>query len=848
VSTISVIVAATTPDVLAVGIEAAVRRRSDMSLAGGRVLTPAEVGAKLQAIPPSSPCVVLAVGASASKTEFADRWLAARKDLVVACVDIVEHAVRIETQDPKLEMASFLDALRDLVSRDGRAPSARIAHFRLHAVSGEGERHPVASWTSRAGPLLVAAIDWIHAVLHAALDSLVGEGGDLPGLTLNPATLRSVMQRHSPREATTFPEEIAGVDAALDAALRIADVHSEGLASVAESFGLTPLEFRILLLALAPEIDLRYQRCMGVLLDDLSRRVGTLGLCAALVGGDPSKIRRDLARSGNLARWRLFDGRGGVLPSADEPLRIDPAIVGWVLGETAAMEHDPRLRRLLRIAPWAGANLFESRHDRVQAADLVARLRSRGVPQWLLLAGGDTSGWRALVELGAASSETLPIRVDAARLSGLDFAEIEEAAVRLGRLARLTTRPLVIDTCNHEATAPDVEGLRLLFSAIAASGVRAGIVSDDAPNVVRLLGPSLCTINDESSLLASRRANAMQTAARALEIPLDSTGAEALAQKYPIPFESVEHALQIARAQRDESDNVQQRHHRFKMACQDVAAAGVSRLAERIEPAFELRDVVLPTDRARQLGEIVNSVMLAPKVLDDWQFRSRLPYGRGVSALFHGPSGTGKTMAAHGIARALGIQMLRIDLSRVVSKFIGETEKNLDRVFIDAHRSGAAILIDEADALLGKRSEVKDAHDRYANIEVAFLLQRMEAFEGLAILTTNMRQNLDAAFLRRLRFIVDFPRPDPDAREKIWRSCLPPDSHSIDEAGFRQLARRIELTGGHIRQITVRAAFAAAADGARIGLRHVAYACQAEFAKLGMPGVELDYSQQRRAA
>jgi SpoVK/Ycf46/Vps4 family AAA+-type ATPase len=249
---------------------------------------------------------------------------------------------------------------------------------------------------------------------------------------------------------------------------------------------------------------------------------------------------------------------------------------------------------------------------------------------------------------------------------------------------------------------------------------------------------------------------------------------------------------------------------------------------------------VLPPDRGRQLLEVVDNVRLSAHVLDHWRFGDQLPYGRGVSALFFGPSGTGKTMAAMGIARRLGVQLLRLDFSRVVSKYIGDTEKNLDRVFTDAQRSGAAILIDEADALLGKRSEVKDAHDRYANIEVAYLLQRMEAYEGLAILTTNMRQNLDPAFLRRLRFIVDFPRPDVEARERIWRQCLPAESHQLDDAAFRQLARRIDLTGGHIRQITLRAAFIAAAAGARIGLEHMAQAAGAELAKLGMAPAELD--------
>jgi SpoVK/Ycf46/Vps4 family AAA+-type ATPase len=183
-----------------------------------------------------------------------------------------------------------------------------------------------------------------------------------------------------------------------------------------------------------------------------------------------------------------------------------------------------------------------------------------------------------------------------------------------------------------------------------------------------------------------------------------------------------------------------------------------------------------------------------------------------------------------------------------VSKYIGDTEKNIDRVFSDAQRSGAAILIDEAEALLGKRSEVKDAHDRYANIEVAYLLQRMESFDGLAMLTTNLRQNVDAAFVRRLRFIVEFPRPDAEAREKIWRQCLPEGSYELDEGAFWQLARKIDLTGGHIRQITLRAAFAAAASDSKIRLEHIAYAARAEFAKLGLPPVELELPPRLHAA
>jgi SpoVK/Ycf46/Vps4 family AAA+-type ATPase len=344
------------------------------------------------------------------------------------------------------------------------------------------------------------------------------------------------------------------------------------------------------------------------------------------------------------------------------------------------------------------------------------------------------------------------------------------------------------------------------------------------------------------------RVAAIRAAAKGADAYLTEQSAETIANRYPVQVDNLEHAMRLARNRPKDYDEEDPAVTRFTDAYKDLTSEGISHFAERLEPVFSLGQVVVPADRKQQLVQIVDHVRLAPKVLDGWRFRDQLPYGRGVSALFHGPSGTGKTMAAMGIARALGIQLLRLDLSRMVSKYIGDTEKNIDRVFTDAQRSGAAILIDEADALLGKRSEVKDAHDRYANIEIAYLLLRMEAFEGLAILTTNMRQNLDAAFLRRLRFIVDFPRPDVSAREQIWRQCLPEESHDLDDAAFRQLARRIDLTGGHIRQITLRAAFLAAAEDAQIDLRHIAEGARAELAKLGMPPVELDLNKERRAA
>jgi hypothetical protein len=500
----------------------------------------------------------------------------------------------------------------------------------------------------------------------------------------------------------------------------------------------------------------------------------------------------------------------------------------------------------LRLVAWGGAPLLE--RDEERANDLVAQLQDASAVRWLLLAPGDPAGWRALLELGAGLRDSSLIRVQSTRLLALDAAEIEETGVRLGRFARLTGRPLVIDATGIEPNAAHDDALRVLYAAIAATERGAAIICDEPTRMVSLLGPVPYALVEEPAVASEARAETVEAAARKLDIVLGVDTATAIAKRFPLDVERLERAMQLARVRTDREDDEAARLERFVATARAVSGEGLSGLADRMDPAFRLADVILPPDRSRQLAEIVHSVRLASRVLDDWNFGERLPYGRGVTALFHGSSGTGKTMAAHGIARELGVELLRFDLSRMVSKYIGETEKNIDRVFSDAEKSGAAILIDEADAILGKRSEVKDAHDRYANIEVAYLLQRMEAYEGLAILTSNLRQNIDAAFLRRLRFVVEFPRPDVDAREKIWRRCLPLVAHDLDDASFRLLARKIDLTGGHIVQIALRAAFAAAAEGARIRLSDLQYAARAEFAKLGMPPVELEASRNLQAA
>jgi len=266
---------------------------------------------------------------------------------------------------------------------------------------------------------------------------------------------------------------------------------------------------------------------------------------------------------------------------------------------------------------------------------------------------------------------------------------------------------------------------------------------------------------------------------------------------------------------------------------------GMDRLAEKLDARATWENIVLPEQEAGLLRQIAAQVSVRARVYDDWGFRARMNRGLGISALFAGDSGTGKTMAAEVLANALKLDLYRIDLSAVVSKYIGETEKNLRRVFDAAEDGGAILFFDEADAIFGKRSEVKDSHDRYANIEINYLLQRMEAYRGLAILATNMKSALDSAFMRRLRFIVNFPFPGAPERKRMWERVFPLETRT-DQLDHDRLAR-FNLTGGSIHNIALNSAFLAAQNGNVVTMPLVFEATRNEFRKLDRPVNEADF-------
>jgi len=549
-----------------------------------------------------------------------------------------------------------------------------------------------------------------------------------------------------------------------------------------------------------------------------------------------------LAASAGLTRWRLLECQGDVLPHGDDPVRLDAALVSWLLGSAEALFSDNAVGQAIRLVPWPGGAWLQSGGDLAAIERLAARLTPPGEdtnnPGWLALCGEDLDGWRAMVEVAALRSKVSLVRI-VPNLAAMAAADWDDALARIVRAVLLLRAVPVLDL---SAIQNDAEGgldrLRRFAAALTLAERPGIVIVAELERIAGAIPRERCDLWQRGASNTAALSDIYMAAMSEAGLYLSASDAAQAALAFPLSLDGIHQAVRLASLNTSSDDTFAGQAAALLAACRKVASPDLPRFARRIEPAFGLDDVVLPPDRVQQLREIVTHVKLAPHVLNTWGFGGQLPYGRGVAALFSGPSGTGKTMAAQAIARELGTEAFVIDLSRVVSKYIGETEKFIDATFRDAQRAGAVLQIDEAEALFGRRSEVKDSHDRYANLEVAYLLQRMEAFDGVAILTTNLRQNVDQAFLRRLRFVIDFPKPDAGAREKIWRQCLP-KSVPVSQINFRLLSRRLELTGGHIRQITVRAAFAAAGEGSKtIEMRHVINATRAELVKLGMVTAE----------
>ncbi len=588
------------------------------------------------------------------------------------------------------------------------------------------------------------------------------------------------------------------------------------LAALQAAFGLSDFELDLLLIAIAAELDLRYERLFAFLHDDVTRRRPSLDLALDLLCRTAAeKLARRVAvdAAAPLLRHRLLrlqaDPAQTSTPWLAQTLEADPQIVRWLLRQPGL---DPRLAAFCQLDPDGADAGLDAAAINALADRLADEPRLRLHLQGPAGVGCRDTLRRAAVQAGRA---LLIADLDLALEAGIDLPTLLPL---LFREARLRGAVLGLDGVDalHEP------GRRLLADALAASmaahpgalvAIGVGIAADGWQTLALSPPDRVARLSIWHALLAEQGA------------AIDDTALRLIADRYPLDRQQMRAALRGMAADGGAAA--------LSAAVRAQCGAAMAGVARKVDIRNDWADLMLPADTIEQLRELCLQARQQRRVHEDWGYAAKLGQGRGIAALFAGGSGTGKTMAASIVARELGLDLYRIDLSQVVNKYIGETEKNLERVFAAAEAAQAILLFDEADALFGKRSEVKDAHDRYANLEVGYLLQRMEDYDGLAILATNLRQNLDDAFLRRLSVIVDFPFPDQAQRLAIWRVLFPAAAPLAADVDFAALARSVTLSGGHLRNIALAAAYRAADAGSAISQAHLWAAVRREYQKLG---------------
>lgn len=597
---------------------------------------------------------------------------------------------------------------------------------------------------------------------------------------------------------------------------------------LASQFNLTDLERGILLLAAAPDIDPVFGRLYAYVQDDSALLHATPRLVEDLLCSsweERCTAQRALLPESSLCRYGLVRVVNDTYPL----LRVDRRIIDYLRGLN-------RLDEPVAMALTSLSHLpsLPSHHDLAQ--QLLDSLKTDGRKRWT-----------ALNLVGPSSSANLSLAVAFGRRVGLNVHRLDITRLTLSPgertdFMRLLAREAVLAQILLYIDMPEQEGLdstayssvlywveHLPLFFIVSSRVRL-----NTDRTLRFSHTPQVTVSDRSGLWHE----ALSSAGVNVSDPLDH-----IVEQFQFgPQEAFLTAQGMRyRAGRHGSKTVSAEE--VWEACREQSQGQLTGMARQIRPVYEWDDIVVTDGVRAQLREIAGQVAGRAQVYQQWGFGHKLVRGRGISALFSGASGTGKTMAAEVLANALHLELYGVELPSMVSKYIGETEKNLRRIFDAADRCGVILFFDEADALFGRRTEVKDSHDRFANIEINYLLQRMEEYSGLSILATNRKNDIDRAFLRRLRFLVDFPFPEADQRLAIWRKAFPADT-PLGEIDYETLSR-LEVAGGHIRNIALSAAFLAASEQKPVTMRHLLHAARREYGKMDKMIAETDFLRNR---
>jgi AAA+ superfamily predicted ATPase len=678
----------------------------------------------------------------------------------------------------------------------------------------------LAVWHNNNDAYLSSAISWLRLRLRR-----LAEQHQAPAerLLLPPPRPRQYRFRNRHRdEEDSFPPEQAQ-------AARISDTEVEQAAAamhqataseppptliiLSRRFGLGQFEAQILLLCAAMELDTRIATLCARAQNDSSRPYPTFALALALFD-DP--VWEALSPERPLRYWRLIEiNQPGAQPLTISALRADERVVSYLKGLNYL---DDRLMPLLAPLSNTADDLPPSQQQQTDSIVQHMHTASRGLPVVHLL-GADSASKRSIAKCAAQELGVSVYRL-AADMLPTSWAELEMLARLYQRESQMLPVALYLDAQDSDKELPVVTRFLARMS---------GLVFLDTRESWPQLGRDALTLD-----VAKPSSAEQEEAWRKVLGENAGEGPALLAGQFNLNIVDIERiAHTVTDDERSTIDQVWD-------ACLIAVRPRLDTLAQRLEvKAQTWDDLVLPEPEKKLLRQIMDQVGQRHLVYERWGFSRRMSRGLGISALFAGESGTGKTLAAEVIAHELKLNLYRIDLSQVVSKYIGETEKNLRKLFDAAEDGGTILFFDEADALFGKRSEVKDSHDRYANIEINYLLQRMEAYRGLAILATNMKSALDTAFMRRLRFVVNFPFPGIPERKRIWERAFPEETET-EGLDYERLAK-FNLTGGSIQNIAINAAFLAARAGSPVTMPLIFEAARREFRKLEKPVNEAEF-------
>lgn len=635
------------------------------------------------------------------------------------------------------------------------------------------------------------------------------------------------------------------------------------LNALAELFGLDTFEIDVLLIGLAPELDLKYERIYAYLQNDVTLKRPRIDLAMNLLCPTvESKLRsrKYFSPASHLIANDIIHLTGDGQNSQNSQLslissfiRVDERIAGFLLGSDEA---DRKIRDFTySVKP---ESTFD---DLILPCELKNRLK-------------DTTDWhiqnrnplKALF-FGAGGSGKMSAARSACMKAGKDMLVADAGA--MFRDDPFKTAQLLLREALLQNAALYLDNFGTLFkdqesSAFKESGIKTGAfvqAMKDFPGWIFLAATESLQLNQmfKNDLLNNgftyfsfpmpsymHRRQLWKSCLQdhGMDGNVDLT---ALAGKFQLTGGQIKNAVCSAYALaelKSPSSPVLSVKDIYE-GCRMQSNQRISSLAIKLDAHYAWEDIILPTDTKEQLKEVCGFIRYRSKVYYDWGFEKKLSLGKGLNVLFYGPSGTGKTMAAEIVANVLDLDLYKIDLSNVVSKYIGETEKNLKKIFDEAKTSNSILFFDEADAIFGKRSEVKDAHDRYANIEISYLLQKMEEHVGTVILASNFRKNIDDAFLRRLHFTIEFPLPDERSRELIWLAAFPTETPLGDDVDFAFLSK-FKFTGGNIKNIALAASFLAAEGSCTVKMEHLIKAAKRELQKIGKLFTEADFGEYSR--